>query len=79
MGDNNEKYFLSYGVKVTNLFFMPFTINHDVFCKTLSNRDLIREEFRHKYNIESQHCLFIFVGKFIKRKRPIDMGAAATT
>jgi glycosyltransferase involved in cell wall biosynthesis len=70
VGTNNKQYFLKHGVKERNLIFAPHAVDNNRF----GNDALYREEseqIRKELGIPENHVVFLFAGKFEKKKSPL--------
>ncbi|MFW6129850.1 MAG: glycosyltransferase family 4 protein, partial [Atribacterota bacterium] len=71
--NKNKEYFKSYGVKEKKLFFFPCAVDNDLFQNELNKYESSRDKIKKKMGIDSKDIIILFVGKLIKRKRPIDL------
>lgn len=70
VGTNNKKYFLKHGVKEQNLIFAPHAIDNERFGEdALYAKESIR--IRQELGIPENHVVFLFTGKFEKKKNPL--------
>jgi glycosyltransferase involved in cell wall biosynthesis len=70
VGTNNKQYFMKHGVKSKNLIFAPHAIDNDRFGKDLRNENEV-ETIRKELGIPEQNIVFLFSGKFEKKKSPL--------
>jgi len=77
VGDNNEAYFLHYGVPAQRIFRSPFTIDEETYRTARADRARLRATFREARGIAADDFVALFVGKLSARKRPGDLLAAA--
>ena len=72
VGKWSEEYYLHYGVRRERVFFVPHTIDHSYFAQ--ESRRLIpqRCELRKGWGLDNEAVVFLFAGKFIEKKRPMD-------
>ena len=74
VGQANRRYFRRYGVPEERLFFSPHCIDLDRFAAQADpNR---AQALRHSWGIAPGQTLVLFCGKFVARKRPLDLVAA---
>jgi glycosyltransferase involved in cell wall biosynthesis len=78
VGERAREYYLHYGVPEDRLAFVPHFVDNDFFRSRAEVERGRREEIRHELGIESGQLALLFVGKFIEKKRPVDVveGAA---
>ena len=73
IGDNNKKFYIARGVKKEKLFHAPYCVDSariKVNEKYNKNNKL---ELRKKYGVDPKNTCFIFSGKLVPKKRPIDI------
>lgn len=68
VGNANEKYYINYGVSESRFIRMHYSIDIDVYTKTFSNKQNLRNEIRNKYNIGSEDFVLAVVGKLVEWK-----------
>lgn len=72
VGEWSKEYFLHYGARPDRIFIVPHVVDTDYFCREssrlLAERDLVRAQ----WGLESNAVVFLFAGKFIEKKRPMD-------
>ncbi|WP_237144206.1 glycosyltransferase family 4 protein [Pontibacter pamirensis] len=72
VGTNNKNYFLKHGVKDQNLIFAPHAIDNERFGDdALHAKESLR--IRKNLGIPQNHVVFIFTGKFEKKKNPLQL------
>jgi len=71
VGEKNKEYLEHFGVPKTKLVFCPHFINQTFFSKDINNFN--RTELIKKMNLRENSFKLLFVGKFIKKKRPLDV------
>lgn len=71
VGENNKKYLKHYNVDENKMFFCPHFIDQNSFYEKslLCDKDELRKLFKANDNT----VVLLFVGKFIEKKRPIDI------
>jgi glycosyltransferase involved in cell wall biosynthesis len=81
VGKWSKEYFLHYGAKPERIFFVPHAVDDGLFNANSAKQS--REEVRRTFGIDPAAVVYLFVGKFIRVKRPIDfvksIGDAART
>jgi glycosyltransferase involved in cell wall biosynthesis len=68
-GKQNKKYFLRHGLKEDQLIFVPHAIDNERFACTDTNRK-VAAGFRKKLIIAEGDTIFLFAGKFERKKDP---------
>lgn len=76
VGDNNERYYRSYGAPANRIFRSPFTIDEPTYRAAAANRVALRSRMRAEHGICEEEKVLLFVGKLSPRKRPGDLLAA---
>jgi len=71
VGQKNREYLEHYGVPAERLFFSPHCIDNDRF--SLLSNQANRQKFRDSLGIRNDVYTVLFAGKFLDRKRPIDL------
>lgn len=75
VGERNREYLTHYGVPNDKIFPVPHFVDTGMFA-TLSEearREGRRSELRREWGIPLDATVFLFVGKFIPKKRPLDV------
>ena len=68
----SREYFLHYGAHPGRVFEVPHTVNSDRFSSEASGWMEKRIELRRKWDLPEEDAVFVFPGKLIARKRPLD-------
>lgn len=77
IGEENKKFYKNYGVSDEKLFFAPYAVDNERFIRSvISNQELVT---RNKLKIGKDDVVILFVGKFIDKKRPMDLLKAYET
>jgi glycosyltransferase involved in cell wall biosynthesis len=76
-GQRNREYLLRYGVRAERIFFVPHCVDNGRFAKQANELRAKREELRRQWNIPQDALCVLFCGKFIPKKRPLDLVKAA--
>jgi glycosyltransferase involved in cell wall biosynthesis len=71
VGQRSREYFLHYGASPDRVFIVPH-IAPTVTEQRLSSLTSQRKELRQRWGFSDDHVVFIFAGKFIRKKRPMD-------
>jgi glycosyltransferase involved in cell wall biosynthesis len=71
VGQWSSDYFLHYGARPEHVFVVPHAIDRsfEIDSARLGPR---RAEFRERWGFNSEQTVFLFAGKFIEKKRPLD-------
>lgn len=72
VGDENERFYTSFGVPRAKLFRSPFTIDEVTYRTVLERKAEARAEVRRRFAVPDDAVLFLQVGKLSERKRPLD-------
>jgi glycosyltransferase involved in cell wall biosynthesis len=76
IGEENKKFYLSYGITSDKLIFTPYSVDNERFGKEYAENKHRRAEFRKLLGIEESAVVYLFSGKFIYKKRPMTLLAA---
>jgi len=71
VGNRSRDYFLHYGGRPERIFMVPHAIP-DYFLCAAGEAELRRPELRRQWKFADQQIVFLFAGKFIEKKRPLD-------
>jgi glycosyltransferase involved in cell wall biosynthesis len=72
VGARNREYLLSFGVAAELIFSTPHCIDNDFFRSAVESARLDPVELRNRFAVPPDTSTFLFVGKFLPRKRPLD-------
>jgi len=72
VGKWSSDYFLHYGAREEHLFIVPHVIDTDYFQNELKKLESGRSLLRAKWGLRDAAVVFLFAGKFIEKKRPLD-------
>ena len=73
IGIRNREYLLHYGVPRERIFFVPYVVDNNWFRQKAQEVYGERIAFRDLLGLKEDAILTLFVGKFIKKKRPLDL------
>lgn len=73
VGQRNREYLLHYGVPGDRIFFVPHFVDNDWFAKRALEARPLRPQIRDQWSADDATFVLIFVGKFIPKKRPLDL------
>ena len=71
-GKWSRDYFLHYGAKPERVFVVPHSVDTDYFSNRTVELLSKREELRARWNLSAHDFTFLFAGKFVEKKRPLD-------
>jgi glycosyltransferase involved in cell wall biosynthesis len=72
VGRWSREYYLHYGARPERVFFVPHFVDNGWFGRQAARWRSRRSEVRTQFWIEEAAVVFLFVGKFIEIKRPLD-------
>lgn len=73
VGERSEEYFRRHGAR--RIRRVPHFVDNEFFGRAVAERD--RDEQRARFGIPADALVFLFVGKFVEKKRPMDLLRAA--
>ncbi len=71
IGEENKKFYQFYGVPKEKMFFVPYAVDNERFVKEATSNK--KQATRKKHGIGGKNVVILFVGKLIKKKRPMDL------
>lgn len=72
IGTENKKFFEFYGVSAAALVHTPYAVDNEFFAHQYKSRSSKKEDIKKELDI-SQKNVLLFVGKYIEKKRPMDL------
>jgi len=72
VGERSRDYFLHYGASAEQVFQVPHAVQDDLFQHAAHAAQARRPELRSQWALGDQAMVFLFAGKFIEKKRPMD-------
>jgi glycosyltransferase involved in cell wall biosynthesis len=72
VGKWSSDYFLHYGAGPERVFIVPHVVDTDYFESQLQRLTPQRETLRAQWGLDPSAVVFLFAGKFIDKKRPLD-------
>lgn len=72
VGTWSREYYLHYGARPERIFLSPHAVDNDWFERESAASRAQRAENRTRWDLENNSSVFLFVGKFIEKKRPRD-------
>ncbi|HWY53238.1 MAG TPA: glycosyltransferase family 4 protein [Terriglobales bacterium] len=73
VGKWSREYFLRYGAKPERVFLVPHAVDNLFFSCGAERARPMRSELRKKWGLDPEAIVFAFAGKFIEKKRPMDV------
>lgn len=73
VGKLNEEYYKFYGADPANFFSVKHFIDNERFARQANLKDSERSELRERWNAPEGATCFLFAGKFIEKKSPMDL------
>jgi glycosyltransferase involved in cell wall biosynthesis len=73
IGEENRQFYLHYGIPERKLFFTPHAVENERFFKEAERLAPQRENIRKSIGLKSNAVVFLTVGKFIEKKRHLDL------
>ena len=72
VGKWSMEYFLHYGAEEKRIFFVPHAVNDSFFHAESERLRPVRAELRKSFGLDENAAVFMFAGKFIEKKHPMD-------
>jgi glycosyltransferase involved in cell wall biosynthesis len=72
VGTWSRDYFLHYGARADRIFIVPHVVDVDFFQKEAERLRSQRTELRRDWQLDEAATVFLFAGKFVEKKRPLD-------
>jgi glycosyltransferase involved in cell wall biosynthesis len=72
IGTNNKNYYLYHGIKKKNIYQTFYTVDTNFF-NNFNSSFTFSKKINKKFFIKKRNFIFIWVGKFIERKNPIEV------
>jgi glycosyltransferase involved in cell wall biosynthesis len=73
IGKENKAFYKSLGIKEHQLFYSPYCVDNDRFKKDISLYNKEIDDIRISLKIDAENRIALFCGKFIDKKRPLDL------
>lgn len=73
IGRQNKDYYSYYGIIENKLLFIPYCVDNDRFTTEALKLLPHKEDLKNLLNISSDHKVVLFSGKYIAKKRPLDL------
>ena len=72
VGQWSREYFLYYGARAERVFFVPHSVDNEGIAAERIRLEPMRSQLRHQWGLDEKAVVFVFAGKFIEKKRPMD-------
>lgn len=73
IGSENKAFYKNYGVKESQLFFAPYCVDNTRFSSESKKYEGAKSELKRALNLPSDKRIILFSGKYIDKKRPMDL------
>lgn len=77
IGQANRRLYESFGVRAEQLHPAPYCVDNERFARQAESLRPLRAEIRREWKIPENALCLLFAGKFIAKKHPLDLIAAA--
>jgi glycosyltransferase involved in cell wall biosynthesis len=77
IGSHNSELYRYYGVQNSVIYDAPYCVDNDFFAQGAINSEIKAEQLRSRLGISKTDTVFLFMAKFVDRKRPLDLINAA--
>jgi glycosyltransferase involved in cell wall biosynthesis len=77
IGSANKRLYQKFGVPNDHLYAAPYAVDNKFFVKQAAALRIKRDELRRMWKISDDSFCVLFCGKFISKKRPMDLVRAA--
>lgn len=78
IGSANERLYRQFGIGEERMLRAPYAVDNDRFARQALELRARRAEIRREWGVSDDAFCLLFCGKFIPKKRPMDLIAAAT-
>jgi glycosyltransferase involved in cell wall biosynthesis len=72
VGAWSRDYFLHYGARPERVFVVPHVVDVDFFQKQAERLRAQKAELQREWQLDDDATVFLFAGKFVEKKRPLD-------
>lgn len=73
IGEENKNYIKSFGIKDDRLFFTPYSVDNERFRNKALQYLPIKESLKNELLIPNDKFIILYSGKFIDKKKPLDL------
>src|SRR5262249_54707414 len=72
VGQRSREYYRAYGADLERMYFVPHFVDNSYFARAAADLLPRRAELRPRWGLDSDAVVYLFVGKFVTKKRPLD-------
>ena len=72
VGERSRQYYIHYGGRTDRMFFAPHAVDNDFFSERAVKLGSDRTALRKTWGLPNDSIVFLFAGKLIPKKRPMD-------
>jgi glycosyltransferase involved in cell wall biosynthesis len=72
VGQRAREYYLAHGARADRMYASPHHVDNERFLTTANEFRAQRDALRRRWNVSKDGVVFLFVGKLVARKRPLD-------
>lgn len=72
VGKWSRDYFLNYGARSDRVFIVPHVVDTDYFANEATKLLPQKSQLRAQWDLKDDGVVFLFAGKFVEKKRPMD-------
>ncbi|MEO1257484.1 MAG: glycosyltransferase family 4 protein [Bacteroidota bacterium] len=73
IGQQNKAFYKYYGVREEQLVFCPYSVENNRFRNAFEKLHPKKDELKNKHGVPANKRVFLFSGKYIDKKRPLDL------
>jgi glycosyltransferase involved in cell wall biosynthesis len=73
IGNENKRFYEFYGVNEDKLFYTPYSVDNDKFLSEYIKLSPSKNDLRKNLGICEEKMVVLFSGKYIQKKRPLDL------
>lgn len=73
LGEENRKFYKSFGIAEEKLFFTPYAVENERFEKDYNQHRSEKKTIQQKLNIPKKALVVLYSGKFMPKKHPLDL------
>ncbi|HET7116172.1 MAG TPA: glycosyltransferase family 4 protein [Hanamia sp.] len=73
IGKENKIFFEIYGAPSAKLIFTPYSVDNELFTKISNQNSEKKSSLSKELNLPNDKIIILFTGKFIEKKRPLDL------
>jgi glycosyltransferase involved in cell wall biosynthesis len=73
VGKQNKEFYKYYGVENKDLVFAPYAVDNDRFDEDYQKLKTVKESLKQGLKIPEQNFVILYSGKYIPKKRPLDL------